>query len=47
MNYLVEGLPFIANVLIAEQMAPPLRLEIESTINASHFILSIGSWTQR
>ena len=43
MNCLVLGLPLSANVLMAEQMAPPFKFEIESTIRASHFIRSKGS----
>jgi len=42
-NYFVLGLPFIAKVLIAEQIAPPFRFWIESTISANHFMRSIGS----
>ena len=47
MNCWVLGLPFIVNVLIAEQIAPPFRFYMESIIIASHFILSNGSCTQR
>lgn len=42
-NYFVEGLPFRTYEFIAEQTAPPFKLDTESIIIASHFILSKGS----